>query len=281
MPVQADGAPVVRRRPEQLLLAFLGELVVDRGLGPVPAAVLLEVLGDLGVAPAAARATLTRMVSRGLLSRVPSGRSVSYLLTSTSEDVLREARDRVFAADPFAPEGEGWTLVTFSVPEKQRDVRHRLRAQLGWAGFGLLRDGLWIAPGEVDVGQLLGTVRDEARGGSGLELLAFRAAEIPGFPVGTAMNGAWRLAEIRSHHERFQAAWAESDPAPDELAAVCTLTALVADWLGLLRAAPRLPVEHLGDDWPSGGSVEVFHRLHAVLAPRARTALAERLGTVA
>lgn len=282
MPVQVDDASAVRRRPEQLLLAFLGELVVDRDLGPVPAAVLLEVLGELGVAAAAARATLARMVSRGLLSRVPSGRSVSYLLTPTSEEVLREARDRVFAADPFAPEGAGWTLVTFSVPEKQRDVRHRVRAQLGWAGFGLLRDGLWIAPGEVDVGQLLGTVRDEAaRGGGGLELLAFRAEEIPGFPVDTAMSGAWRLAEIRAHHERFQATWAERGAATDGLAAVCTLTALVADWLGLLRAAPRLPVEHLGEDWPSSGSVEVFHRLHAALAPRARKALVERLTTLA
>ena len=28
---------------------------------------------------------------------------------------------------PFEPQGEGWTLVTFSVPEHLRDLRHRLR----------------------------------------------------------------------------------------------------------------------------------------------------------
>lgn len=277
MPAQTNGAPAPRRRPEQLLLAFFGELVVDRGLGAVPAAVLLEVLGELSVGAAAGRATLARMVSRGLLERVPSGRSVSYLLTPTSEEVLREARDRVFATDPFAPDGEGWTLVTFSVPESQRDVRHRVRAQLVWAGFGILRDGLWIAPGAVDVGPALGPLRAAEQGDAGLELLAFRATEIEGFPVAAAMSSAWRLDEIRARHEEFQATWRRRTSDDDGLAAVCTLTALVADWLGLLRAAPRLPAEHLGPDWPTGGSVETFRRWHDVLAPRARTALRERL----
>ncbi|MCR6704810.1 MAG: hypothetical protein NVV66_08995 [Cellulomonas sp.] len=145
------GGATVRRRPEQLLLAFMGELMVAGGAGPLPASVLIAVLGELGVGEAATRAALTRMATRRLLASERVGRTVTYRLTPESERVLGEARDRVFDADPFAPRGTGWTLVTFSVPESRRDVRHRVRAQLAWAGFGLLRDGLWIAPGEVDV----------------------------------------------------------------------------------------------------------------------------------
>ena len=37
----------VRRRPEQLLLAFMGELMVAGGAGPLPASVLIAVLGEL------------------------------------------------------------------------------------------------------------------------------------------------------------------------------------------------------------------------------------------
>jgi len=267
-----DGA-AARRRPEQLLLAFTGELMVAGGAGPLPAAVLIAVLGELGAGEAATRAALTRMVGRGLLAPVRDGRTVAYALTPQSERVLGEARDRVFDDDPFAPRGTGWTLVSFSVPESRRDVRHRVRAQLVWAGFGLLRDGLWIAPGEVDVAQALGGVRDEGDGG--VELLAFRAHEVPGFSAARSVRTAWRLEEMRERHEQFQDRWAGREP--DVAHALRDVTALVADWLDLLRAVPRLPADHLDVDWPGARSVGAFRSLHAALAGPARAELARRL----
>ncbi|GEA84878.1 MAG: PadR family transcriptional regulator [Cellulomonas sp.] len=288
------GGATVRRRPEQLLLAFMGELMVAGGAGPLPASVLIAVLGELGVGEAATRAALTRMATRRLLASERVGRTVTYRLTPESERVLGEARDRVFDADPFAPRGTGWTLVTFSVPESRRDVRHRVRAQLAWAGFGLLRDGLWIAPGEVDVALALGGVHDDGRhdeqrhdeerhdSGAGdrgdddeLELLAFRAHEVPGFSAARSVRTAWRLDAMRARHEEFQHRWAGA--APDADRALCDLTALVADWLDLLRAVPRLPPEHLADDWPAARSVAAFGRLHTALAEPARAELGRRL----
>ena len=274
-----QGRDTVRRRPEPLVLAFFGELVVDREAAPVPAAELISLLGELGIGAAATRATLSRMASRGLLEPVRSGRAVAYLLTAASERVLRDARDRIFAADPFAPEGEGWTLVTFSVPESRRDVRHRVRAQLAWAGFGLLRDGLWIAPGEVDVAEVLGELQRDGEGGEDdLELAAFRAHEVPGFSVAHSVGTAWRLEEIRSRHEEFQGRWTGPAVALAPEQALRDLTALVADWLDLLRAVPRPPVEHLATDWPAPGSVATFHRWHSALVAEARAELERRLG---
>lgn len=256
------------RRPEQLLLAFVGELVLDRGLGPVPTALLVDVLAGLGVGEAATRATLARMARRGLLEPVREGRAVSWVLTAECERVLREAHGRVFAPDPFAPEGAGWTLVTFSVPERRRELRHRVRAELTWAGFGLLRDGLWIAPGEVAVpAPLAALARD------GLDLVAFRATEVAGFSAARSVAAAWRLDEIRERHLAFQAEWA----APSDGDPVRAVTALVADWLALLRAAPRLPAEHLDADWPAAASVRAFRDRHGELAGPARAALARRL----
>ncbi|MCC2314862.1 PaaX family transcriptional regulator [Cellulomonas xiejunii] len=270
----------VRRRPEQLLLAFMGELMVAGGTGPLPASVLIAVLGELGVGQAATRAALSRMAARHLLAPVRVGRTVSYGLTPESARVLEEARGRVFDDDPFAPHGSGWTLVSFSVPERRRDVRHRVRAQLAWAGFGLLRDGLWIAPGEVDVAQALGGVQDDGPDDGPLddgelELLAFRAHEVPGFSAARSVRTAWRLEAMRARHEQFQDRWA--DRAPDVDHALRDVTALVADWLDLLRAVPRLPAEHLSPDWPAARSVGTFRRLHAALAGPAQADLARRL----
>ncbi len=288
---QPPTAVAVRRRPEQLLLAFMGELMLAGGAGPLPASVLIAVLGELGVGEAATRATLTRMVTRGLLLPERVGRTVTYRLTPDSERVLGQARDRVFDEDPFAPRGTGWTLVTFSVPESRRDVRHRVRAQLVWAGFGLLRDGLWIAPGEVDVAAALGEMHDDARAandergavhGEGpashdgeLELVAFRAHEVPGFSAARSVRTAWRLDAMRAHHEQFQARWRRAEP--DAAGSLRDLTALVADWLDLLRTVPRLPADHLAPDWPGAASVEVFRGLHAALTEPARAELARRL----
>lgn len=268
---RADPGPGrLPRRPEQLLLAFVGELVLDRELEPVPTAELIRVLGELGVGEAATRAALARMVRRGLLDPERSGRTVGYRLTDECERVLREAHGRIFATDPFAPVGEGWTLVTFTVPESRRDLRHRVRAQLSWAGFGLLRDGLWIAPGEVPLPAVLGELAAE-----GLDLLAFRAVEAEGFSAALSVGTAWRLDEIRARHLRFQREWADGSGADG--GPVCRVTALVADWLALLRAVPRLPGEHLAEDWPAPASVALFRRRHGELADAARRDLARRL----
>jgi phenylacetic acid degradation operon negative regulatory protein len=155
----AVGAPAGSpRRAEQLLLAFLGEVLLDGEIEEVPAAVLIGLLAELGIGEVATRTTLARMVERGLLHKSRSGRQVAFRYTPACERILRDAQVRVLAADPFAPVGSGWTLVTFSVPESRRDVRHRVRATLTWSGFGLLRDGLWIAPGIVDISAMLGTL---------------------------------------------------------------------------------------------------------------------------
>ena len=132
------------RAPKQLLLAFLGEFVLDRHDDPLRASVILEVMEGAGVAAPATRATLDRMTSRGLLQRRRRGREIEFELTREAEAVLREGGQRVHGANPFAPSGEGWTLVTFTLSEGQRTLRHRLRAALTWAGFAPLRDGLWL-----------------------------------------------------------------------------------------------------------------------------------------
>lgn len=258
------------RSAEQLLLAFLGEVLLDGDVESVPAGVLIRLLEELGISEVTTRTTLARMVTRGLLDKARSGREVTFRVTETCDHVLRAARGRVFATDPFAPQGTGWTLVTFSVPESRRDVRHRVRATLTWAGFGLLRDGLWIAPGVVDVPAALATLDGDL---DDVELSAFRAFEIEGFSAARAVRAAWRIDEIRDLHVRFLRTWGAVDAGADPLRDV---TALAADWLALLRADPRLPPEHLTSPWPAAESTRTFHRLHDALLGPARAALLER-----
>src|SRR5690606_24517270 len=78
-------------------------------------------------------------------------REILFTLTEHGQAVLRAAKGRVRSPRPVDPVGTGWTLVTFSIPEDQRTLRHRLRSTLTGEGFAPIRDGLWLAPGEVDL----------------------------------------------------------------------------------------------------------------------------------
>jgi DNA-binding MarR family transcriptional regulator len=154
-PSSAAGARPVSFRPQALLLTVLGRHLLDREGVAVGAGTFIAVLERLGVSEQAARSTLTRMVRRGLLDRRQHGRRAYFTLTGGSRALLLEGRERIFAPAPVRQHWDGmWTLLSFSIPESRRDERHRLRARLAWNGFGLLRDGLWLAPGRAEVGRL-------------------------------------------------------------------------------------------------------------------------------
>ncbi|MFI8595003.1 PaaX family transcriptional regulator C-terminal domain-containing protein [Microbacterium sp. NPDC078428] len=256
-----DGT-ALPRKPRQLLLALFGEYVCDRYFEPLRAAVLLTVLEDAGVAGPAVRTNLDRMVDSGLIERRRLGREIGFVLTAHGIEVLREASRRVNSPTPFVPSGAGWTLVTFTVPEEQRTLRHRLRAALTWSGFAPLRDGLWIAPGEVDLAGALAAIIPDLPAGS---VTAFAAQELPGFPMVDAVRTAWDIDAIRGAHHEFLARWESFSP-PDERGALAARMLLVADWLALLRLDPALPREYMDAQWPADRSFEVFTLRHRELA---------------
>lgn len=259
------------RSPRQLLLAFLGEFVLDAYDGPVRTAVMIDVLEGAGIAPPATRATLDRMVARGLLARDRQGREIEFTLTEEARGVLREGGERVNEATPFAPHGTGWTLVTFTVPERQRTLRNRLRSLLTWEGFAPLRDGLWLAPGEVDLAAKLEPLRGDLPPEA---LTAFRAHELDGFSVGASVADAWDIAGIRAEHDAFLDVWSPPGATDGAAGPLSARTMLVADWLALLRADPRLPAEFMDSQWPSDRSFAVYRERQAELDEPAAEAFA-------
>jgi DNA-binding transcriptional regulator PaaX len=261
-----------KHRPQSLIFAFFGGVIFGTDVRLVPAAIFLRMLGGQGVAEAAARATLSRMVRKGLLERVQVGRAAHYGLTNRGDNVVRDASVRVLAPEPFQhPDGE-WTLLSYSLPESRRDLRHQLRATLTWAGFGGLRDGLWIAPGRVDVAAVfaksaLAEVVDHAEW--------FAASPMPGVRVEALIQRAWSVDRIRAEHEAFIRTWWSGPHGGDPLSEI---TMLGADWLRVLRSDPGLPARHMSADWPATQSAAVFRRCYDDLLPAARRFLDSELG---
>ncbi|MGC5171724.1 PaaX family transcriptional regulator C-terminal domain-containing protein [Microbacterium sp. DT81.1] len=249
------GKSMRSRQPKQLLLAFFGEHVVDQDVPPLRASSLIEVLEGAGVAAPATRATLDRMVQRGLLTRERRGREILFSLTEEGGAVLREATERVRGPHPFQPHGTGWTLVTFTVPEDQRTLRHRLRSALTWEGFAPLRDGLWLAPGEVDLDAALEPLRADLPAAA---ITAFHARELPGYAMADNVRAAWDIEKIRDEHLAFIDTWSAASTAAEAGSPLSARAMLVADWLALLGTDPRLPRAFMDDDWPADRSYEVY-----------------------
>lgn len=265
------GEATRSRQPKQLLLAFLGEFFLLEQRAPVRTGVFLELLAGAGVAAPAARATLDRLVSNGMLSSERQGRQLEFSLTPEGRAILADATDRVRGPQPFHPNGDGWTLVTFTLPEELRTLRNRLRSTLTWEGFAPLRDGLWLAPGRPALANAIEPLRTELPDGA---VVAFHAHELGGFPIASSVKTAWDIDRIREAHHNFIETWSAPTPVTAAASALVDRTMLVADWLELLRADPRLPPEFMDAEWPSSTSLAVYQRRRAELTVRSEAEFA-------
>ena len=72
---------------------------------------MVEILGEFGFSTEAARAALSRLVTRGLLERQREGRLVFYILSSRAHELLSEGDRRIFTFGRGAPAADAWTVV--------------------------------------------------------------------------------------------------------------------------------------------------------------------------
>ncbi|MBE7473020.1 MAG: hypothetical protein DPW09_00020 [Anaerolineae bacterium] len=106
---------------------------------------LLYLTSLLELSERATRSTLSRMVRKGWLKAGKNGRRSYYSLTPRGQSLLEHGKQRIFEV-PLADWDGQWHLVIYSLPEKKRKLRHSLRQQLTWLGFGRLAPATWVSP---------------------------------------------------------------------------------------------------------------------------------------
>ncbi len=238
----ADGSAL---RPQSVLLTFFGDFVAQADV-LVASGTVVDLLGRVGVAEAAARATLSRMTRRGLLRRDVRGRQAYFGLTDLGRRTVLDGRARVREAGvaTSAPWDGAWTVVAFSMPESWQRERHGLRARLAWAGFGMVQAGLWVAPRRVDVAPVLS--------GLGIDdhVRVFTGAPAAPTDATRLVAEAYDLPALAARYEEFLARWDGADAA-DDGDPLARLVVLSTDWLQTVRDDPRLPLDFLPSDWPA------------------------------
>lgn len=263
----------VALRPQSVLLTVFGDYVSDQGEA-VSAGSVIELLDLVGVGAFATRATLTRMVKRGLLQRATAGRQAYFGLTDFGRRTVLDGRSRAQASDVVDRRWDGrWTFVSFSFPQDSQRARHQLRSRLTWAGFGMVQGGLWATPRKVDVVDLL----------SDLGVLkfvnAFRGEPLAPTETEQMVAQCYDLESLRCGYDAFLKRWqhlAEADT-PDESDPLTARILLTTDWLLMLRDDPRLPVQLLPSAWPALPALALHRTLQRRLRRPAEREASHRL----
>ncbi len=129
-----------------MIYTLYGDYIRHAG-GSVWIGSLIRLLGYFGVSQQGVRSTVSRMTRRGLLRVDRIGTRSFYSLTDASTKIIEAGAARIFHAHSPRDTWDGqWRLVTYSIPESEREARDHLRRELEWMGFGMLTNALWISP---------------------------------------------------------------------------------------------------------------------------------------
>lgn len=281
---KALGAPVGGprdQRPRALIVTLYGLYAREAG-GWLSVSSVIRLLAHCQADEPAVRSAIFRLKRRGLLEPARVDGVAGYGLSAEARAILDEGDRRIFERRR-ATAGDGWLLAVFSVPESERDQRHRLRSRLAWLGFGTVSAGVWIAPGH-----LLSETRDVLRR-HGLDRYVelFRGGHAAFAPTAERVPQWWDLPRLRGLYADFldrhgpvldAYTSAASPAAPDDAAAFAGYLAALTDWRRLPYAEPGLPAEVLPDGWNGFRAADTFFGLRDLLAGPAHSFATAALG---
>ena len=265
--------PVVSRRREiggasarSLLMTILGEFVLPRG-GPVWTQTLVSTLALFGIEDKSARQALARTAAEGGLASERVSRQVRWSLTPPGERLLSQGAQRIYSFGRDDVEWDGrWLMLLVSVPESQRDLRHRVRSQLNWAGFGSPAPGVWVSPHASQQAEAQRILTTAGVDGAAMSFVA-SYGQIGGQEELVARS--WDLGALENRYEDFIEEFTGLDPVTGE-AALQAQIRLVHEWRRFPFLDPRLPARLLPQNWSGTKAADLFHTRHADWHPAAQ-----------
>ena len=258
------------RRPKSLILDVYGRYS-DQFRGWIAVSDLVTMMDLLDVDEQAVRSAVSRMTRRGLLEPEVRGKVRGYRTTPEADLLLADGDRRIYVSMEPATLEDGWVLVSFSMPERDRNKRHVLRSKLTWHGMGNLSSGLWIGPARVlgDVSETL------VREGFAEYADVFRASYEGLGDVSELVRHSWDIDALSALYQEFlddqlpvrdglRGALATKPPE-----AFAIYTRALHEWRKFPYLDPGLPSELLPVAWPGRLAADVFAELRSLLEPQA------------
>lgn len=231
-------------------------------------------LGNFGMSEPAVRSAVSRMCRAGLLRMRSEGRKNYYSLTSKGHKLLSEGARRIFHRKDVPWDGT-WSIVVYSVPERQRKKRDILRRELTWMGYGAAGAGTMISPYDLTC-----EVTELAERLKALDhIQIYHATQKGHADAKKVVSTYWDLATIHKKYAAFIARyqprfeeWQRCLQAKESVDAseyFVERFALIHEYRKLPFYDPDLPDELLPDDWLRPQAADLFRRFHDLLDDKA------------
>jgi len=262
----------IEQRPSStqfLIFTLFGDCVLPRG-GTIWTTNLLYLMELLGVSERATRSTLSRMARKGWVQASRHGRRSRYSLTPRGRSLLMQGKKRIFEL-PYTHWDGSWYLVIYSLPERSRKLRHELRKQLSWLGFGRLAPGSWISPHDrqAELEEILLELELQTY----VELFCSRHL---GHSSATELvERCWNLPELAAEYSRFVAKHRpayeslktkiESDQEPSPEVCFTHRFWVTHDFQPFPRKDPNLPTQLLPPNWIGLDARRLFENYRILL----------------
>lgn len=269
--VEAEIGTGGQPRTRQLIVTLFGLYGRDSG-GVLPVAALVRMLGELGVAAAPVRSSISRLKKNGVLQSQTAEGAPAYRLAPELAEVFDEGDARIFGPRPPRAAGR-WLLVAFTVPESQRNLRHLIRSALAGVGCGQVTPGLWIARADAEP-----SLRQQLeRIGAMSYVEMFLADQQRPEQMAQKVTRWWDLASLDAGYAAFNEAFAPVIDrwdccAGSDWEAFAEYVPLLTRWRRFPYLDPGLPVELLPAGWNGIRAEETFDALHQRLSAPARRA---------
>jgi phenylacetic acid degradation operon negative regulatory protein len=259
--------------PRAATLTLYGDYVLHRG-GEIGIGSLVRLLSNFGLSEQAIRSAVSRMCRSGLLKAKRTKRKSYYSLTSEGHNLLTEGAQRIFKRKNSHWDGN-WNIVTYSIPERMRQARDRLRLELGWLGYGALGEATWISPYDLtkEVKNLLKRLNIEQY------VHVFTAQHQASTDPCMIVSHCWDLGKI---HQKYADFLTEYRPKLEEhrkrLQAGETIEPsecfvarfnLIHEYRKLPFLDPDLPRELLPENWLRPQAAALFDEYHGLLTEKA------------
>ncbi|HEX7209284.1 MAG TPA: PaaX family transcriptional regulator C-terminal domain-containing protein [Propionibacteriaceae bacterium] len=223
--------------------------------GWIAASALTELMATVGVSQTRTRTAILRVRSKSLLDpEVRDGRA-GCALGQTAILALERGDRRIYTARQMDP-SDRWCLISYSIPESQRQLRHQLRRRLAGIGCGTVSAALWICP-EYLAAEVEEILADLGVRTSAAIFLANETRVAGGLE--SAVGQWWDLPAIAARHQSFLSAYgsvAASDLTPRQ--AFEAWIGCVDAWRVIPYVDPGLPAAWLPADWPGNLTVRLF-----------------------
>ena len=229
--------------------------------GWLSTASFVELMGAVGVSAHRTRTALTRVKGKGLIAAAARDGRAGYALTPEGEWLLARGDRRIYGQRSMQP-GDAWCLISFSIPEEQRSLRHQFRQRLSWIGAGNVSPAVWIVPEYLrsELDDIVADLKLERQ----VTVFTVTGIRNAGLSGPALARDWWDLDALRGLHDAFLA---EHGGTLRAAAAVTPETRFGAwvraldSWRPIPYLDPGLPASLLPEDWPADRSGSLFQAI--------------------